>query len=81
MDFLGSAIHPKLYEYIKNAEYKIKEIDKKLELKYNQIPEEKRIEPRMNILAPSSDLLKYNLDEQHIKKYFCKFTVFGNECR
>lgn len=70
LNFLGATVSPMMYEYIQNAEYKKKEIDKKLEKKYNLIPEEKRTDPRMNIMGPAVDLLKYNLDEEHIKDIF-----------
>lgn len=70
LEFLGSMVSPTMYEYIQNAEYKKKEIDKKLKKKYELIPNSKRTIPRMNILGPSVELLKYNLDEQHIKDIF-----------
>lgn len=70
LEFLGSMVSPTMYEYIQNAEYKKKEIDKKLAKKYESIPKEKRTIPRMNILGPSVELLKYNLDEQYIKDFF-----------
>lgn len=70
LSFLGATVSPMMYEYIKNAEYKKEEINKKLERKYNLIPEEKRTEPRMKIMGPAVDILKYNLDEDHIKEIF-----------
>lgn len=70
LSFLGAIISPKMYEYIQNAEYKKKEIDKRLANKYNTIPEEKRVEPRMHIMGPAVELLKYNLDENYIKDIF-----------
>lgn len=70
LEFLGSMFSPIMYEYIQNAEYKKKEIDKKLAKKYETIPIEKRTIPRMNIMGPSIDLLKYNLDEEYIKNIF-----------
>lgn len=70
LSFLGAIISPKMYEYIQNAEYKKKEIDKRLANKYNTIPEEKRVKPRMNIMGPAVELLKYNLDENYIKDIF-----------
>lgn len=70
LNFLGAIVSPIIYEYIQNAEYKKKEIDKKLSNKYSSIPEDKRVEPRMNIMGPAVELLKYNLDENHIKDIF-----------
>lgn len=70
LGFLGSMVSPMMYEYIQNAEYKKKEVDRKLAAKYNLIPEDKRVEPRMNIMGPAVDVLKYNLDEEYIKEIF-----------
>lgn len=70
LSFVGAMVSPVMYEYIQNAEYKKKEIDKKLEKKYNLIPDENKTIPRMNILGPAVELLKYNLDEQYIKDIF-----------
>lgn len=68
--FIVSGIKPFMYKRIKECEYKIAEIDKKLEEKYNQIPEKNKTEPRTNILGPAVDVLKYNLEEEHIKEMF-----------
>lgn len=70
LSFLGATVSPVMYEYIQNAEYKKQEIDQKLSAKYAKIPEDKRIDPRMNILGPAVELLKYNLDEEYIKEMF-----------
>lgn len=70
LSFVGAMVSPIMYEYIQNAEYKKREIDKKLEKKYNLIQEGNRTIPRMNILGPAVELLKYNLDEQYIKDIF-----------
>lgn len=77
LNFLGSIVSPVMYEYIQNAEYKKKEIDIKLSNKYNSIPEDKRVNPRMNIMGPAVELLKYNLDENHIKDIFVN--IMSNE--
>lgn len=68
--FIVSGIKPYMYSKIKECEYKIKEIDQKLEEKYNKIPDENKTEPRTNILGPAVDVLKYNLEEEHIKDMF-----------
>lgn len=70
LSFIGAKFSPQMYEYIQNAEYKKKEIDEKLAKKYNAIPDDKKVEPRLNILGPAVDLLKYNLDENYIKDIF-----------
>lgn len=68
--FIVSGIKPFMYSKIKECEYKIKEIDKRLEKKYNHILDENKTEPRTNILGPAVDVLKYNLEEEHIKEMF-----------
>ena len=70
LKFMGAIVYPSMYEYTQNAEYKLKEIDRKLAEKYHSIPEDKQVNPRMNIMGPAVELLKYNLDEQHIKDIF-----------
>lgn len=70
LNFLGATFSPMMYEYIQNAEYKKKQIDQKLHDKYIKIPENKRTNPRMNILGPAVEVLKYNLDEKYIKDIF-----------
>lgn len=77
LNFVGAIFSPVMYEYIQNAEYKKQEIDKKLSDKYNKIPEANRTEPRMNIMGPAVELLKYNLDENHIKDIFVN--IMSNE--
>lgn len=77
LDFLGSVVKPYMYEKIQEAIYKCKEIDKKLEEKYNKIPEENKTQPRTSVLGPSLETLKYNLDEEHIKEMF--INLLSNE--
>ncbi len=68
--FLASKVKPYMYESIEEAKYKCREIDIKLEEKYNKIPKENRVQPRTSIVGPTLDILKYNLDEEHIKEIF-----------
>lgn len=76
-EFLASTIKPYMYEKIEEAKYKCKEIDKKLEEKYNKTPVENRTMPRTCIIGPALDVLKYNLDEEHIKEIF--INILTNE--
>lgn len=77
LSFLSSKIKPILYKSIQECEYKLKKIDAELKEKYESIPEENRIEPRMSIVCSSLEGLKYNLDEIYIKKMFVN--ILGNE--
>ena len=38
--------------------------------RYNKIPQEKVVEPSLNIVARSLEAIKYNLDEEQIRDYF-----------
>ncbi len=69
-DFLTAKIKPIMYETIRECDYKLKEIDIKLAKKYEKIPDDNRTEPRLSIVGPAIDVLKYNLDEEHIKEMF-----------
>ena len=75
LDFMGSIVSPAMHEYIRNAEYKKQKIDEALALKYSKIPEQDRINPRMQILGPAIDMLRYNLDEKHIKEIFVNILI------
>ena len=52
------------------AEEKIDRFREVLKNKTIAIPKEKLVEPSMNILGPTMEGLKYNLDEEHIKEMF-----------
>lgn len=70
INFLTHSVKPYMYEKIKESEYRIKEIDTKLDEKYKNIPDEDKVDPRISILGPSIEILKYNLDEEHIRNMF-----------
>lgn len=69
-DFITAKIKPVMYETIRECDYKLKEIDIKLAKKYEKIPDINKTEPRLSIVGPAIDVLKYNLDEEHIKEMF-----------
>lgn len=69
-DFLTAKIKPIMYETIRECDYKLKEIDTKLAKKYEKIPDDNKTEPRLSIVGPAIEVLKYNLDEEHIKEMF-----------
>lgn len=76
-EFIVSGIKPFMYSKIKECEYKIKEIDRRLEEKYNKILDKNKTEPRTNILGPAVDVLKYNLEEEYIQEMF--INLIGND--
>lgn len=75
INFLTSGIKPYMYQKIKESEFRIKKIDDELTKKYNKIPDENKTDPRTNILGPAIDVLKYNLEEEHIRNLFINILV------
>lgn len=75
INFLISKVKPYMYEKIKESNYRIREIDRKLSKKYNKIPDENKTEPRISILGPAIETLKYNLDEEHIRELFVNILI------
>ena len=74
-DFLVSGVKPFMYRKIKESEYRIQQINDELERKCNAIPIENQTEPRISILGPAIDMIKYNLEEEHIKELFINVLV------
>lgn len=74
-DFLTSGVKPYMYQKIKESQYRIQEINDELEKRYNDIPLKNQIEPRISILGPAIEVMKYNLDENHIKDMFISILV------
>ncbi|MBO5138718.1 MAG: DUF4393 domain-containing protein [Bacilli bacterium] len=70
IEFLTCRVKPYMYSKIKESRYRIKEIDKELAIKYNNIPDENKTEPRVSILGPAVDVLKYNLEEEQVRNMF-----------
>ena len=75
LNYIGAIVSPIMHKYIVDAEYKIKEIDEQIRKKYEKIPKECRVEPRMNILGPATELLKYNLNELQIRDIFINILI------
>lgn len=75
INFLTSGIKPYMYKKIKESEFRLKEIDDELTSRYNKIPDKNKIDPRTNILGPAIDVLKYNLEEEHIRNLFTNILI------
>lgn len=56
-------------------EQKAKAFEKEMQEKYNTIPEENRIEPPINVIGPALEVLKYSIDEEHIRNMFSNLLV------
>lgn len=70
IDFFNNTILFPLQKYNIYAVDKLEKYAEELRSKANDIPEEKRATSSINILGPTMDALKYNLDEEHIKNMF-----------
>ena len=54
----------------KNFEQKAIQFERKVQEKYNNIPEQNRTECPVNILGPTLEGLKYNIDEEYMQELF-----------
>lgn len=70
LNFIHNTILYPMQKYNLYAESKLSNYQKELEEKAKSIPAQNLIEPRVNILGPTVEGLKYNLDETHIKEMF-----------
>lgn len=68
--FFNNTILYPLQKYNLYAESKLIEYSQQLEQRINKIPKEKLVNPSINIIGPTMEGLKYNLDEKHIKEMF-----------
>lgn len=51
-------------------EQKAIQFERKVQEKYNNIPEQNRVECPINILGPTLEGLKYNIDEEYMQELF-----------
>lgn len=51
-------------------EQKAIQFERKIQEKYNNIPEQNRVECPVNILGPTLESLKYNIDEEYMQELF-----------
>lgn len=51
-------------------EQKALAFEREVQAKYNNIPEENRVEPPINIIGPALESLKYNIDQDNIREMF-----------
>lgn len=75
MNFLTADIKPYMYAKMNCSKSKIELIDKDLRDGDKLIPEKNKVEPRLSIVGPAIDALKYKLDEEYIRKMFVKILV------
>lgn len=70
LDFVHNTLLYPMQKYNLYAKNKLNNYQKELEQKATAIPPENLVEPKVNILGPAVEGLKYNLDEEYIKDMF-----------
>lgn len=66
-----------------NIEYEQKAIafEKQMQEKYNNIPEENKIEPQLSIVGPAMESLKYNIMDEDLSEMFSNLLVSDLDSR
>lgn len=75
LDFFHNTVMYPMQKYNLYAEGKLQKFAKKIENEVKGIPDENLVYPRVNILGPTIEGLKYNLDEDYIRDYFTNILV------
>lgn len=70
LDFFYNTVMYPMQKYNLYAKNKLENYAKDLHNKAKEIPEKNLVNPRVNILGPAMEGLKYNLDEKYIKEMF-----------
>lgn len=70
MDFFHNTVLYPMQKYNLYANNKLENYAIELQNKVKTIPADNLVSPRVNILGPTIDGLKYNLDEEYIKEMF-----------
>lgn len=70
LDFFYNTVMYPMQKYNLYAKNKLKNYAEDLQNKAKEIPEKNLVNPRVNILGPAMEGLKYNLDEKYIKEMF-----------
>ncbi|MGN1012254.1 MAG: DUF4393 domain-containing protein [Clostridia bacterium] len=83
LDFFNKTILYPMHKYNIKATHKLKEYAKSLEEKLAEIPTEKLVEPKINVIGPAFEALKYNIDEEILKNMFTNLIVNSKniDCR
>lgn len=75
LDFFHNTVLYPLQKYNLYANNKLQNYADELQNKVQTIPYENLVSPRVNILGPAIDSLKYNLDEDYIKDMFTNILI------
>jgi len=86
-DFLGTvfgvfdALVMPIKKWILKCDYSVKEFEKSLQQKYNDVPEDNRKEPDMSILGNSLEALRYNIDKDELRELFENIIISSMDSR
>ena len=75
VDFFNNTVLYPMQKYNLYAKNKLEEYANELKDKAKEIPLENLVYPRVNILGPTIEALKYNLNEEYIKELFTNILV------
>lgn len=75
ISFVHNFLFFPMQKYNIYAQDKLDKYGQELERRAKSVPEENLVQPRVNILGPTVDGLKYNLDEEYIKEMFTNILI------
>lgn len=75
LDFFNNTVLYPMQKYNLYAKSKLEDYANELKNKAKGIPLENLVYPRVNILGPTIEALKYNLDEEYIKELFTNILI------
>ncbi len=75
LDFFHNTVLYPLQKYNLYAKDKLQNYASELENRAQSIPKKNLVNPRVNILGPAIEGLKYNLDEEYIKEMFTNILI------
>ena len=81
LDFFHNTVMYHMQKYNLYAENKLNDYALHLQDEAQKIPDEFLTNPKVNILGPVFDGLKYNLDEEHIKEMFTNILISNMDTR
>lgn len=75
LGFINNTLMLPIQLYNILAEREIKKIKETIENGISKIPEDKLISPKINVIGPAVEALKYNLDEKELKDMFTNLLI------
>lgn len=75
LDFLTNTLLLPMQKYNIKARFQLENYAKELENRLMEIPTDKLAEPKINVIGPAFESLKYNMDEKDIKEMFTNLII------